>query len=123
MSFIGNVFWLLIGGIIVSAAWLLAGIIHCITIIGIPFGLQCFKIAGFVLWPFGREIELGNFGAGGLVGNIIWVILFGWEFFLAHLVIALLFFITIIGIPFGWQHIKLAQLGLIPFGAAIVPAR
>ena len=123
MSFIGNVFWLLIGGIIVSAAWLLAGIILCITIIGIPFGLQCFKIAGFVLWPFGREIELGNFGAGGLVGNIIWVIFVRWEFFLAHLVIALLFFITIIGIPFGWQHIKLAQLGLIPFGAAIVPAR
>lgn len=122
MRFIGNIFWLLIGGIIAALLWFLAGIILCVTIIGIPFGLQCFKIAGFVLWPFGREIELGNFGAGGLIGNIIWVLLFGWEFFLAHLFIAAIFFITIIGIPFGLQHIKLAKLGLIPFGARILPA-
>ena len=80
MKFIGNIIWLLIGGIIASIAWFLAGLILCITIIGIPFGLQCFKIAGFVLWPFGREISLGHFGAGGLIFNIIWLIVFGWEF-------------------------------------------
>jgi uncharacterized membrane protein YccF (DUF307 family) len=73
MKFIGNIIWLLIGGIIATIAWFLAGLILCITIIGIPFGLQCFKIAGFVLWPFGREIELGHFGAGGLIFNIIWL--------------------------------------------------
>ncbi|MEQ8237138.1 MAG: YccF domain-containing protein [Syntrophomonadaceae bacterium] len=121
MRFLGNLVWLLIGGIIMAIGWFLAGAILCITIIGIPFGLQCFKIAGFVLWPFGRDIELGNFGAGGLIFNVIWVIVFGWEFFLAHLLTAAIFFISIIGIPFGLQHVKLAKLGLIPFGAKIHP--
>lgn len=123
MRFIGNLIWLLIGGIIMAIGWALAGLILCITIIGIPFGLQCFKIAGFVLWPFGRDIELGHFGIGGLIFNIIWVIVFGWEFFLAHLLVAAIFFVSIIGIPFGMQHFKLAKLGLIPFGAQIHPIR
>jgi uncharacterized membrane protein YccF (DUF307 family) len=120
MSFIGNLIWLIFGGLIGAIAWAIAGLVLCITIIGIPFGLQCFKIAGFVLWPFGRDIELGNFGAGGLIMNIIWLIVFGWEFFLGHLIVAAIFCITIIGIPFGLQHVKLAKLGLIPFGAQIV---
>ena len=117
MKFIGNIIWLLIGGIIASIAWFLTGL-FCITIIGIPFGLQCFKIAGFVLWPFGRN-QFRSFGAGGLIFNIIWLIVFGWEFAVGHLIIGLIFCITIIGIPFGLQHFKLAQLGLIPFGAQI----
>lgn len=120
MKLIGNIIWLLIGGIIAAIAWFLSGLVLCITIIGIPFGLQCFKIAGFVLWPFGREISLGHFGAGGLIFNIIWLIVFGWEFAVAHLIIGLFFCITIIGIPFGLQHFKLAQLGLTPFGAQII---
>jgi uncharacterized membrane protein YccF (DUF307 family) len=119
MSFIGNIIWLLFGGIIASIAWFLAGIILCITIIGIPFGVQFFKISSFVLWPFGKEIELGNFGAGGLLFNILWLILLGWEFAIAHLVIGIVFCITVVGIPFGLQHFKLAKLGLIPFGARI----
>lgn len=119
MSLFGNIIWLLFGGIIGAILWALAGLIWCVTIIGIPFGVQCFKIAGFVLWPFGKEIELGNFGAGGLLGNIIWILLFGWEFAIGHLVIGALFCITVIGIPFGYQHFKLAMLGLIPFGARI----
>jgi uncharacterized membrane protein YccF (DUF307 family) len=119
MNFIGNVIWLLLGGIIAAILWFVAGLILCITIIGIPFGLQCFKIAGFVLWPFGKEIELGHFGAGGLIMNIIWLIFFGWEFALTHLGIGLVLCITIIGIPFGLQHFKFAQLGLMPFGAKI----
>jgi len=121
MRFIGNIIWVVFGGLIGAIAWSLAGVLLCITIIGIPFGLQCFKIAGFVLWPFGREILLGNFGAGGLIFNIIWLIVFGWEFALAHLTIGLVFCVTIIGIPFGLQHFKLAMLGLIPFGAQIRP--
>jgi len=119
MNFIGNIVWLLFGGIIASIIWFLAGVVLCATIIGIPFGIQCFKIALFVLWPFGREIELGNFGAGGLILNIIWLIVFGWELAITHLVIGAIFCITIIGIPFGLQHFKFAQLGLLPFGAKI----
>jgi uncharacterized membrane protein YccF (DUF307 family) len=101
--------------------WFLAGAILCVTIVGIPFGFQCFKISGLVLWPFGKDIQLGNFGVGGLLFNIIWLIFFGWEFAIAHLITGLLFCITIIGIPFGLQHFKLAKLGLIPFGAEIRP--
>lgn len=119
MSFIGNIVWLLFGGIIAAIAWLIVGLVLCATIIGIPFGVQCMKISALVLWPFGKEIDLGNFGAGGLIFNIIWLILFGWEFAIAHLTIGLIFCITIIGIPFGLQHFKLAKLGLIPFGANI----
>ena len=119
MKFIGNIIWLLFGGIIAAILWAIAGLLLCVTIIGIPFGVQCFKIAAFVLWPFGKVIELGHFGAGGLIFNIIWLILFGWEFAIAHLVIGAIFCITIIGIPFGLQHFKLAMLGLIPFGARI----
>jgi len=76
MNFIGNIVWLVFGGLIASILWLLSGLLLCITIIGLPFGVQCFKIAGFVLWPFGKEIELGYFGAGGLIFNIIWLIMF-----------------------------------------------
>jgi uncharacterized membrane protein YccF (DUF307 family) len=119
MRFLGNLIWLLIGGIIMALGWSLAGIVLCVTIIGIPFGLQCFKIAGFVLWPFGRDIELGNFGAGGLLLNVVWILIFGWGFFLAHLLTAAIFFVSIIGIPFGLQHFKLAKIGLMPFGARI----
>jgi len=119
VSFLGNIIWLVFGGIVGAILWALAGLIWCVTIIGIPFGVQCFKIAGFVLWPFGKEIDLGNFGAGGLLGNIIWLIFFGWEFAVGHLVIGALFCITVVGIPFGYQHFKLAMLGLIPFGAKI----
>lgn len=119
MNFIGNIIWLLIGGIFAGVLWALAGLLLCITIIGLPFGLQCLKIACFVLWPFGKEIELGNFGAGGLLLNIIWIIVFGWEFALTHVAIGLIFCVTIIGIPFGLQHFKFAKLGLMPFGAEI----
>ncbi len=119
MRFLGNVLWLIFGGLIAAIAWLLAGVLLCATIIGIPFGVQCFKISGLVLWPFGKQLDLGNFGAGGLLFNIIWILFFGWEFALAHLIIGVTFCITIIGIPFGLQHFKLAQLGLIPFGANI----
>ena len=119
MNFIGNIIWLLFGGIIASIIWCIAGLILCVTVIGLPFGIQCFKISGFVLWPFGKEIELGHFGAGGLLFNIIWLIFFGWGFAIAHLVIGIIFCITIVGIPFGIQHFKFAQLGLIPFRAVI----
>lgn len=119
MSVLGNLVWIIFGGLIASILWACAGILLCITIIGIPFGIQCFKIAGLVLAPFGKNIELGRFGAGSLIGNIIWIILFGWEICVMHLVTALIFGVTIVGIPFAVQHFKLAQVALIPFGTEI----
>lgn len=119
MNFIGNIIWLVFGGIVAAIAWSLAGLILSVTIIGIPFGIQCFKIAIFVLWPFGKEIEIGNFGVGGLLFNIIWIIVLGWEIAIAHLIIGIIFCITIIGIPFGLQHLKFSKLGIVPFGAKI----
>jgi len=119
MNLLGNMIWVVCGGAIAALAWACAGVILCITVIGIPFGLQCFKIAEFVVWPFGRDISVGHFGTGGLVLNILWIVLFGWEFAMGHLVLGLAFCITIIGIPFGMQHFKLAKLGLVPFGAEI----
>ncbi len=119
MNFIGNIIWLIFGGILGSIVWFLAGLLFCITIIGIPLGVQCFKISLLVLWPFGKEVELGYFGAGGLILNIIWLIVFGWEIAIAHLVIGAIFCLTIVGIPFGLQHFKFAKLALIPFGAKI----
>lgn len=119
MNFIGNIIWLVFGGIIAATLWFLAGLILCITIIGIPFGIQCFKIANFVLWPFGRDVEIGNFGAGGFILNLIWILVFGWELAVAHVIVGIIFFLTIIGIPFGLQHIKFAKLSLVPFGARI----
>lgn len=119
MSLIGNIIWLVFGGILGAIAWFVAGLLLCITIIGLPFGFQCFKIAGFVLWPFGRTVEIGNFGACGLILNILWILLLGWELAAFHVVVGAVFCITIIGIPFGIQHFKLAMLGLVPFGARI----
>lgn len=119
VSFIGNLIWLVFGGIFSFIGWFLAGIILSITIIGIPFGIQCFKISRLVLWPFGTEVEVGSFGFGGLIGNILWILLLGWELCIFHIIVGILFSITIIGIPFGKQHFKFALLALLPFGAKI----
>lgn len=117
MSCLGNIIWLVFGGIILAIFWFIAGLLLCITIIGIPFGLQCFKIAGLVLWPFGRDVQLGSFGVGGLILNILWLIFFGLGLALSHLITGIILCITILGIPFGLQHFKLAKLSLMPFGA------
>ncbi|RME43224.1 MAG: YccF domain-containing protein [Deltaproteobacteria bacterium] len=119
MTLIGNILWLIFGGLITAAGWFVAGLLVSLTVIGIPFGLQCFKIARLVLLPFGREVKIGNFGAGGFLANLLWVILLGWELCLAHLVSAATLAVTIIGIPFALQHLKLAKLSLLPFGAEI----
>jgi uncharacterized membrane protein YccF (DUF307 family) len=120
MSILGNIIWIVFGGLISAIFWSIAGLLLCITIIGIPFGFQCFKIASLALIPFGREIQYGNFGVLGLFGNIIWILICGIELCLLHLLIGLMFCITIIGIPFGLQHFKFAKLGLCPFGARTV---
>ena len=119
MSFLGNLIWIILGGLFSAITWTISGIILCISVIGIPFGLQCFKIAGLTLMPFGRNVEIGEFGATGLLGNIIWLILFGWELCIGHLIFGAILCITVIGIPFGMQHFKLAKLAILPFGAKI----
>ncbi|GAB6108675.1 YccF domain-containing protein [Fusibacter bizertensis] len=117
MSLIGNLIWIIFGGLLSSIAWLLAGLILCITVIGIPFGMQCFKIAGLTLAPFGKNVELGDFGAFGFLGNILWIAFLGWELCVLHLIAAVILGITIVGLPFAKQHLKLAGLALVPFGA------
>jgi len=101
-----------------AVSWLIAGVICCITIIGIPIGLQAFKLAGLALWPFGKDVIYGG-GVGRFILNVIWILLGGFVLMLFHLLLGVMFCITIIGIPFGMQHFKLAKLALMPFGAEI----
>lgn len=117
LNLIFNIIWIIFGGIISAIAWLLLGLILCITIIGIPLGKQCFKVAKLVIMPFGSTVDL-NFGSHP-IANIIWAILVGWEMFVGYIVAGLVLCITIIGIPFGLQIFKLATLSIFPFGAKI----
>jgi uncharacterized membrane protein YccF (DUF307 family) len=115
MRLLGNILWFVTVGLLSFVLWILVGLLWCITIIGIPFGVQCFKIASFSLFPFGKVIQT-NFDAHP-IANIIWLIIFGWEIMLGYLIIGIILHITIIGIPFGKQCFKLASLSLLPFGA------
>ncbi len=117
MKVIGNILWFLIIGIGTALGWFFSGLLLCITIIGIPFGKQCFKMASLSLFPFGKTVA-SNFGSHP-IANIIWAILFGWELALGYLLAGIFFCITIIGIPFGKQCFKLASLAIIPFGAHV----
>jgi uncharacterized membrane protein YccF (DUF307 family) len=124
MNFLGNLLWIILGGLFVSLYYAIIGLAFCITIIGIPFGVQLFKIAGFALCPFGRQAIPGASDGGclSIVMNIIWIIFGGIEIALAHVVLGITFCITIIGIPFGVQNFKMALLALTPFGKEIVKA-
>ncbi len=123
METIGNVLWFILAGLWLAIGYAIAGLLMCITIIGIPFGVQAFKLAGFVLWPFGRTVvripEAG--GVLEVIFNVIWLVLAGWELFLLSLVSGLILCVTIIGIPFGVQAFKLSGLALWPFGRTVVP--
>lgn len=122
MNFLGNLIWLVCGGLLAALGYIIGGFVLCLTIVGIPFGIQCFKIASLELWPFGRRIVPANSSMGclSLICNIIWLICGGLYTALVHLVFAALLAITIIGIPFARQHLKLMELSLMPFGKAIV---
>jgi uncharacterized membrane protein YccF (DUF307 family) len=119
---IGNVLWVVLAGIWLALGYAVSGLLLCLTIIGIPFGIQAFKLAQMSLWPFGRTTVPARESGGCLeVGfNVLWLVLFGWEIFLAHIVAGLLLCVTIIGIPFGIQAFKLSVLSLWPFGREIV---
>ena len=122
MKFLGNIFWLVLGGLLVALYYYLMGFFFCITIIGIPFGVQLFKMAGFALWPFGREVMSGSNDGGclSIIMNVIWILFGGIEIALLHVSLGIIFCITIIGIPFGMQHFKLMMLALMPFGHEVV---
>lgn len=123
MRFLGNLLWIILcGGIVTCLEYLLAGLVLCLTLIGIPFGLQCFKLAELALLPFGRKIVPSSAGpsTASFVLNILWLVLAGIWIALTHLGFAFACAITIIGIPFAIQHLKLAVLGLWPFGKTIV---
>ena len=117
MKTIGNIIWFIFVGLGSAVAWFLLGIVWCITIIGIPFGKQCFKLARLFIWPFGTTVN-SDFGKHP-IANIIWLILGGLELAFGYVIAGILFCITIIGIPFGKQCFKLAQLALFPFGANV----
>lgn len=120
MSVLGNLLWFLLGGWIMALGWLLSGVFWCLTIVGIPVGLQCFKFASLACWPFGREVVFGG-GAVSLLANLLWLIFSGIPMALGAASLGVLFCITMIGIPFGLQCFKLAKLALMPFGAQILP--
>ncbi len=117
-----NLLWLLLGGIFTAAEYVLASLLMMITIVGIPFGMQTLKLAGLALWPFGKEVRSGERSSGCLyvLMNVLWILLGGIWISLSHLVFGALLCITVIGIPFGLQHFKLAALALTPFGKDIV---
>lgn len=118
MRLVGNILWILFGGLILAILWGFVGIICCCTIIAILIGIQCFKCASLVIWPFGRDVCYSNSSFNFLL-NVIWILLFGWELAIASCVIGLVWCMTIIGIPFGIQCFKFARLALLPFGAQI----
>ena len=116
-----NIIWLLLCGIWLALGYSLAGIICCILIVTIPFGLASFRIADFSLWPFGRQlVKRSDAGVASIIGNIIWIIFAGWWLALGHLVTAVAMAITIIGIPLAWANIKLIPVSLVPLGRQIV---
>jgi uncharacterized membrane protein YccF (DUF307 family) len=128
--FILNAVWFVMGGFIAGLAWILAGLIMAVTIIGIPWARSCFMLARFSIWPFGYDIvsrdklygrdDLGT-GTLGTLGNVIWFVLAGWWLAIMHISAAIALAVTIIGIPFAWQHVKLAIASLFPVGKTVVP--
>jgi len=122
MRILGNLIWLIFGGLISCFGYIIGGVVLCLTIVGIPFGLQAFKLAEVTLWPFNKTWELKDWAPGCLstIMNLIWLIVAGFWIFAAHLLFGLLLTITIIGIPWARQHFKLMSLALTPFGRRVV---
>lgn len=121
MKFLGNILWLIFGGLLTAFEYLIASLVLMITIIGIPFGIQTLKLTMLALWPFGSRVT-DNGNSGGclsIVMNLFWLFIGGIWICLTHLIFGLLLCITIIGIPFGRQHFKMAALALTPFGKNI----
>lgn len=119
MSFIGNIIWFLFGGFLPALLWFFFGVLWSVTIIGIPVGVQCFKMASLQLAPFGRDVYYDRMGAGSLLVNILWIPFGGLELAMVNVAIGVMLCLTIVGIPFGLQSFKMAKLSLLPFGARV----
>ncbi len=117
MKFIGNVLWFIFGGLWLGLSWSFLGLVLCITIIGIPFGIQCFKAAKLSFFPFGKKVDIDF--AEHPIANVLWAVIIGWEMALAYLIYGVICCITIIGIPAGLQMFKFMKLAFLPFGADI----
>ena len=122
MKFIGNIIWVVFGGLLISLGYLFGGLVLCLTIVGIPFGVQIMRLGMFALWPFGGEVQPKANATGCLqiIMNVLWIIFGGIEVALSHLTLGVAFCCTIIGIPFGLQHFKLTLYSLLPFGHEVV---
>ena len=118
MKLIGNILWFVFAGLWIGLGWAVAGVIWCVTIVGIPWGVQCFKFAKLAFFPFGKDIDYGG-GFGSLLFNILWLVISGAALSIEALVIGLVLCVTIIGIPFGKQCFKFAKLALLPFGSKV----
>jgi len=132
LRLLANLIWFVCGGVLMGLGWWLAGLVAAITLVGIPWARACFVIGSFAFWPFGQEAvgraeltgrhDLGP-GPLGFAGNLVWFVLAGWWLAIGHLSSALACFVSIIGIPFGIQHLKLAVIALAPIGMEVVPRR
>jgi len=120
MSCLGNIIWFIFGGLVAGLQWFLTGLLWCITIVGIPVGIQCFKLAKLQFAPFGKEVITANDSSMGFFLNILWVIFGGLLLAITNLISAFLLSITIIGIPFAVQSLKMAKLSLAPFGKDVI---
>lgn len=118
MRILGNLLWFIFGGALTGILWSIAGILWAITFIGIPVSKQCFKIAGLCFFPFGKTVVVRG-GTGNFILNLVWIATTGWELAVEATTIGIVFYITIIGIPFGKQYFKIARLALAPFGAEV----
>lgn len=121
MKFIGNILWLILGGLLVAAYYFLFGLLLCVTVVGIPFGIQLMKMAGFALWPFGREVhsDVNDGGCLSIIMNVLWILFGGIEIAMIHISFGIVCCLTIVGIPFGLQHFKMALLAFVPFGKTV----
>lgn len=122
MTLLGNLLWLVLAGLLLALCYLVAGILTCLTIVGIPFGVQAFKLSGYALWPFGRVVvkRPNRDEALSVLGNVLWLVLGGWWLALVHVLVALVLFMTIVGIPFGIVSFRMAALALWPFGTIVL---
>ncbi len=122
MTVLGNLLWLLVAGLWLSVSYAAAGLMACLTVIGIPFGVQALELAGYALWPFGRVVveRPGRYRALGLVGNVLWLLLGGWWIALFQVALGLLLVLTVVGIPFGIASFRMAVLALLPFDKSVV---
>jgi uncharacterized membrane protein YccF (DUF307 family) len=120
MSLLMNVLWFIFGGWISGTLWIVAGVLLAITVVGLPWSPAAFRMAGFSYAPFGKMVVDRDYGEVSLLLNILWLIFAGWWLALHHIVLAGVLAVTIIGIPFAWQHVKLAGLALMPVGKAVI---